>query len=247
MWGTRLASMEDTELTLEQFKQFIVVLAAQEQLRGEVKDGNITPADAGRMAVHAFRLLDTDQSETISFKEFEVRGLSTEHAANTQNDRICQCCLSTLSNAVPALQDVWSVYKVLKLLHGNNVLRQELVLEQGKRKIALLDAKSTDQARALTETAVADKAQFDANISPVQKCHGHTFRQWDFLSLWLCLGHSMALAFHSSRNAGSEKDRIVWIGRTFTSLHFVDAVSRLVGQMQHPSLTEAHRQVGSTC
>ena len=163
------------------------------------------------------------------------------------NDRICQRCISTLSHAVPGLQDVWSVYKVLKLLHGNNILRQELVLEQGKRKIALLDAKSTDQARALTETAVADKAQFDASILPVQKSHGLTFRQWDFLSLWLCLGHSMALAFHSSHNSGYEADNIVWVGRTFTSLHFVDVVSRLVGQMQHPSLTEAHRQVGSTC
>ena len=85
LWGTRLASMEDPELTLGQFKQFIVILAAQDQLRGVVNDGYITPADAGKMAVRAFRLLDTDQSETISFKEFEVRGLSTEHAANIQN------------------------------------------------------------------------------------------------------------------------------------------------------------------
>ena len=85
LWGTRLASMEDPELTLGQFKQFIVILAAQDQLRGVVNDGYITPADADKMAVQAFRLLDTDQSETISFKEFEVRGLSTEHAANIQN------------------------------------------------------------------------------------------------------------------------------------------------------------------
>ena len=135
---------------------------------------------------------------------------------------------------------------MLKLLHCNSILRQELVLEQRKRKIALLDAKTSEQARALIETAVADKAKFEVGVLPVQKCHWLTFRQVDFLSTLLCLGHAMALAFHSSRNSNYDTDRIVWIGRVFTSLHFLDALFRLMGQMQHPSLTKAHEQVCST-
>ena len=81
LWGTRLTS-KDPELTLEQFKQFIVVLTVQQHSDSY---SYITPADAGKMAVEAFQLLDTDQSETISFKEVEVRALSSEHAANTQH------------------------------------------------------------------------------------------------------------------------------------------------------------------
>ena len=144
---------------------------------------------------------------------------------------------------IPVLQDIWSVYKVLKLLHGNNFLRQELVLEQGKRKIAPLDAKVPDQTRLLTETAVADKAKFEVVVLPVKKCHGLLFRQGDFLSTLLCLRHLMALAFHGFRNSRQETHQIEWSARIFTSLHFADVIFRLMGQMQHPSLTKAHEQV----
>lgn len=45
-------------------------------------------------------------------------------------------------------QHVWGIFKTLSLLHGNEILRQELVLEQEKRKIALIEAANPDSELA---------------------------------------------------------------------------------------------------
>ena len=67
LWQSDVVSQNLTEptLTFVDFKHLIVLTRLEEEVR-------LTLEEAERVAVFAFQLLDTDNSKTLTFDEFEV-------------------------------------------------------------------------------------------------------------------------------------------------------------------------------
>ena len=189
--------------------------------------------------MHAFRILDTDDSKSISFKEFEVQSACLDSALE-MIELYYLCC-----------QKVWGIYQAMVLLHHNEILLWELRLQQKKRELAKAEAADANSRKSIN-LMIECRQSHSEFLKYTEELNTYTgfFLRVDVevlnvMSIALCIAHACSIAFYNVKQSQREQDNLDWVLRAFASVHFCDAMLRLNSLLHQAPLTTQRKQVRS--